>query len=88
MAITKTINLTDNFGEERIFNNSYIKVTHFEGDKDLVTFRAVFYTDASTKYSIKSKGYKYIPSLGGDNFIKQAYTHLKTLPEFAGAADI
>lgn len=26
--------------------------------------------------------------LDGDNPIKQAYEHLKTLPEFAGAADV
>lgn len=26
-------------------------------------------------------------ALDGDNPIKQAYTHLKTLPEFAGATD-
>lgn len=27
-------------------------------------------------------------SMSGDNFLAQAYTHLKTLPEFAGAADV
>lgn len=29
----------------------------------------------------------FIPSLDGDNFIRQAYMHLKSLPEFHGAAD-
>jgi hypothetical protein len=29
----------------------------------------------------------FIPSLDESNFIRQAYQHLKTLPEFAGAVD-
>lgn len=29
----------------------------------------------------------FIPSLDGENFIRQAYMHLKSLPEFHGAAD-
>jgi hypothetical protein len=28
-----------------------------------------------------------VPSLDGDNSIRQAYLHLKTLPEFANAVD-
>jgi hypothetical protein len=31
--------------------------------------------------------YKFAPNLDGANFIKQAYEHLKTLPEFSGATD-
>jgi hypothetical protein len=29
----------------------------------------------------------FFPSLEGNNFIAQAYEHLKTLPEFEGAED-
>jgi len=29
----------------------------------------------------------FAPNLDGDNFIRQAYLHLKTLPEFADAVD-
>ena len=29
----------------------------------------------------------FVPALDGDNFIRQAYLHLKTLPEFANAVD-
>lgn len=32
--------------------------------------------------------YDFVPNLDGPNIIKQAYEHLKTLPEFAGAADV
>jgi hypothetical protein len=31
--------------------------------------------------------YSFAPDLNGKNFIAQAYEHLKTLPEFAGATD-
>lgn len=36
---------------------------------------------------IETKYFNFIPDLGGDNFIKQAYLYLKTLPEFADAID-
>jgi hypothetical protein len=88
MALTKTINLTDNFGEDRSFNDSYIKVTQIKGDKDLMTFSAVFFTDSSMKYSIKLESYDFVPVLNDINFIKQSYEHLKTLPEFAGTTDV
>jgi len=39
----------------------------------------------ATPYQIDSKSFEY--SLDGDNAIRQAYKHLKTLPEFAGATD-
>lgn len=29
----------------------------------------------------------FVPVLDGDNFFRQAYLYLKTLPEFAGATD-
>ena len=31
--------------------------------------------------------YSFTPNLDGQNFIAQAYNHLKTLPEFSGATD-
>jgi hypothetical protein len=33
------------------------------------------------------KQFVFAPNLDGPNFIKQAYEHLKTLPEFDGAVD-
>ena len=36
---------------------------------------------------VTNKRYSFAPNLEGKNFIAQAYDHLKTLPEFAGAID-
>lgn len=58
----------------------YIRVDRVEGDKNKVK---VFVSQngqllMETVFSV---------DLAGGNFIKQAYEHLKTLPEFAGAID-
>lgn len=64
-------------------HNAYIKVESVSGGKDNVT------ATVSTKIgeNVKTKFYHYKPNLDGSNFIKQAYEHLKTLPEFADAVD-
>ena len=36
---------------------------------------------------IDSKSYLFIPSLEGDNLIKQGYEYLKSLPEYVDAVD-
>ena len=36
---------------------------------------------------VEEQDYSFKPTLDGDNFIQQAYNHLKTLPEFAGSTD-
>jgi hypothetical protein len=36
---------------------------------------------------IASEQYSFVPEMKNSNFIAQAYEHLKTLPEFAGATD-
>lgn len=87
MALKKTIKLTDNFDEEIAFADAYIKVSRIEGNKSILNiFVSVFKSDA-TKH-LYTKPYQLVPSLSGDNFIAQAYAHLKTLPEFAGSVDV
>ena len=58
----------------------YIKVERVEGDKTKV------------KAFVSQNGQLLMETvfnvdLSGGNFIKQAYDHLKTLPEFSGATD-
>lgn len=36
---------------------------------------------------VDTKSYLFLPSLDGDNFIKQGYDYLKTLDEFKDAED-
>jgi hypothetical protein len=89
MQIPVTITKKSAFGvisEENGFVNmpdAYIKVERVNGAKDMVTADV---TIASNDVR-QMVHYKFIPNLDGANFIKQAYEHLKTLPEFAGATD-
>ena len=43
--------------------------------------------DGDSFTQVANKRYSFTPKLDGRNFIAQAYEHLKTLPEFTGAAD-
>lgn len=89
MALQKTITLTDNFDIEVSITDCYIKVTDMKGNKDLMSFM-VDYHKASDQGSIHQKRFTFTPSVAdnSDNFIKQAYVYLKTLPEFSGAGDV
>ena len=66
-----------------LIENCYIKVESISGTKDLIKIQVSL--TASTLKSKKS--YEFTPSMDGGNFIKQAYEHLKTLPDFDGAMD-
>jgi hypothetical protein len=64
-------------------NNAYVKVDSVSGSKDMIT--ATVTTTAGD--ASKTKFHHFKPDLDGPNFIKQAYEHLKTLPEFADSVD-
>ena len=64
----------------------YIKVENVSGDKTNVRAFVVFIDEIKNQQIIR-KDYSFIPNMQGDNFIRQAYQHLKALPEFAGAVD-
>jgi hypothetical protein len=64
--------------------DSYIKVSNVNGNKDNIEFFVLYLNDG---IQIGIKTFNFKPTLDGDNFIKQAYLHLKTLPEFADAVD-
>lgn len=85
MALSKKISI-EVFGKTVAFDNAYIKVGHISGTKDSV-LATVNMMDAKDGQIVKQNGYQFQPSLDGGNFIKQAYEHLKTLEEFAGAVD-
>jgi hypothetical protein len=85
MALTKNIKKTINgFSGELIAENAYIKVFTVSGDKNSM---AALVTTVCNGVQISSEEYIFQPNLNGENFIAQAYKHLKTLPEFAGATD-
>ena len=61
----------------------YVKVNQVNGTKNSVVAEVIFFVENVSKI----KNYSFTPNMNGENFIKQAYLHLKTLPEFAGAQD-
>jgi hypothetical protein len=97
MALKKALNISGtgyvSFGNfyietgETLFNTGllYIKVESVNGTKDFVS-ATVSYTDEAKNKKLLEKSFSFTPNMDS-NFIAQAYNHLKTLPEFAGAGD-
>lgn len=86
MALQKNIKLKDNFGIEVEIPNVYIKVQQADCSKDKVIIHQQFKKSADGDVII-SKTDMCDYDLNGANPIKQAYLHLKSLPEFEGAID-
>lgn len=63
--------------------NAVVKVNSVTGTKETATADVRFIVGNNSF----AKPYKFTPKMDSDNFIKQAYEHLKTLPEFAEAVD-
>jgi len=70
-------------GRKSVSLNAYVKVESVSANKNSAQ-ASVSFTDGAKAIT---KSYVFSPNMDGDNFIKQAYAHLKTLPEFAGAED-
>lgn len=66
---------------------AYVKIEHVNVTKDSVTAAVVWRANASSA-PLRHKAFSFAYDLAGENPIKQAYHGLKTLPEFAGAADV
>lgn len=89
MAIEKNITLKNNFSEDSFFDNAYIQVAEVSGSKKLITIQ-VFIKKQDQVNVLDKRAISFVPSVNDDskNFIKQAYEHLKTLPEFANGKDV
>jgi hypothetical protein len=86
MALSKTISLTDNFGESITFVDAYVKVAQASATKDtcVVTYKIL---RSQGGQELEQRFADFSLDLEGLNPIKQAYLHLKTLPEFSDATD-
>ena len=62
----------------------YIKVESVSASKTAASADVSYSNDDGI---VTSKRFEFMPNLEGENFIKQAYMHLKSLDEFAGAVD-
>jgi hypothetical protein len=63
----------------------YIKVIQVSGDKNNLITKIAATKSSNTGEFVWQKEYEFVPNMNSSNFIAQAYEHLKTLPEFAGA---
>jgi hypothetical protein len=86
MAIQKTLSLQNNFGTNSIFDNAYIKVESINMDKTIATAQVSIKESANGVFLQQIK-YQFPVDLEGKNAISQAYSFIKTLPEFEGATD-
>lgn len=86
MALTKTIKKENNFGQQSTLNDVYIKVVSTTSTKKEVQ-AVVNFLESKDGKSLFGEVYSFPLDLSGENPIKQAYLHLKTLPEFADATD-
>jgi hypothetical protein len=83
MALTKDI--TTRQGIE--IKNAYFRVVSVRiNSKSGMEYVVAFSKDARSP-AVDSTAHDCVYQLDGDNPIAQAYEHLKTLPEFAGATD-
>jgi hypothetical protein len=94
MALSATLSLTDNFGENITFKNTYIKVVEISGTKDILFATYSIYKQKPTsdvkltmQMLLENRNITFSLDLEGPNPIKQAYQFLKSLPEFADAVD-
>jgi len=83
MAIKKTV--TTVHGLQVIDAYHRVEGVQIRGKSEIL-FTVRSYADVN-KQSFHDQNFSCAYSLTGENPIKQAYEHLKTLPEFAGATD-
>jgi len=98
MALTKTIEVNGNgfitldgvsypvVDASATYADCYIKVAIVSASKTEGQACVTFTEDAGSSVLFQ-KSYLFPLDLNGPNPIKQAYEHLKTLPEFVGAED-
>ena len=74
-----------NFGHQKSAFNAYCKITSLVGNKETGT--VTVQCEAENYKVIQQYEVPLSVSDSAPNFIKQAYLHLKTLPEWADATD-
>lgn len=88
MALSKSVFFTDISGVEREVVGAYIVVSGIRSSK-LQAVATVHEKTEKDGNIIAESEHAFVPdySDGAKNGLAQAYSHLKTLPEFADAAD-
>lgn len=90
MALQKEVSLNNGI----VSKKAYLRVDAVMGSKFGLSFNLDTYISEeafkSGKGYVLRETYSFIPSVSenSENFIKQAYSYLKTLPEFSMAANV
>ena len=90
MALLQNVKL--NIGIE--INGAYIRIDTINGNKERLEISVNTYVSKNSFLNgsgyLEQKTYAFKPllELDSDNFIKQGYGYLKTLPEFANALNV
>lgn len=83
------VDSSDEISKTNIHPVAYVMVSDIHGTKEWLTADVVIYADETKEKAVSRKSYSFVPSTGdgSDNFIRQAYLHIKSLDEFTGAED-
>jgi hypothetical protein len=91
MALEINDTYVDALGTERNLSSAYARVEYVASNKENAVAHVFFYGSEgaakANRPNYKSQQYAFTPNMTASNFIEQAYTHLKTLPEFDGAVN-
>ncbi len=87
MALQLDIKIEINgVNDQVIHKNGYAVISRITGRKNFYVH--VYFLTEKDGVTIKSKIYPFTPDLEGENYHSQAYTYLKSLPDFAGSYDV
>lgn len=90
MALKKTLKLIDNFGVEVELPDCYVRAASLSGTKNSIVINVDIFKKPEGEFPtvlLANEKHEFAPRLDGQNFIVQAYNHLKTLPQYSGAVD-
>lgn len=71
-----------------VIKNAYIKILTVEGTKENLNISVGIHNVNKTLMSIEHYSFTPIVANNSDNFIKQGYEYIKTLPGYANAVDV
>jgi len=90
MAFNKTVSFTPTGLSSSVeVKDAYHKIVSVTGGKKALDVILAVYESSTSVSPLWEQKFTFKPSVetGSDNFLAQAYTYLKTLPEFADAVD-
>lgn len=85
MALKKDFTLRA-YNQDVVVKDAYLKVMHVSGNKTTLQVIVGVFQEKDGNL-LEKVDTSFSPKMNAVNFIQQAYEHLKTQPEFAGAED-